>query len=600
VDSSPDSDPEEHTIISSAEPGTQAPHDNEPPTSQVSWSASPTPDPPQRPANPNCGLPPDSSLEFKESTMIPDSSGGPLLSNIIPVKENKPSAPPSSPPVNEISSDSDEDMEMETSVPKALGEDTTGVARVSAFCAKTTSSEHGLVKPIVQVEETPQAKIKNMNISPRDQNLENEDVLMSESNTARHSTPGSVKRKLVESPTKPNSRKSKRREFKIVGFGNESPPSINVELALRKDRMESLQRYREERKSSMNFESRLGNPETTETSRIVDEMDIDVSDTPPGTHNFRAMSPRHQGLYDEPSPPRPLFKSESLPNASALSSPAVSLPQEYRAGESPCPSEQSLRGKVEPSIVQASTVFETFRAAYPEYSGNAKHFRGQCTQMNKLDQEDKMVPKWQWDDFIIRHKTDYATYVLMCVEDGEDPEPYHRFYKNGIRDTLYKKGIIDSQRTLLRALEELGAGMPAPPLAKTRQSRADRTSLSSTFHEQKRPLEHRGPHVQRARPRHSLPVESHANQQPPPPSTPFRRPTHSASVRSSIEVQSTSHPNLLSRLAVETPPSVSRTQESTGDKFRDFFMAVQRATSVTGSSKVSLRQKSNEHKGHKS
>ena len=102
------------------------------------------------------------------------------------------------------------------------------------------------------------------------------------------------------------------------------------------------------------------------------------------------------------------------------------------------------------------TVFQSFKAAYPEYNGNEKHFENQCNQMYQLEQEDKMVPKWQWDDFIIRNRTDYSQYAMDCIDQGENPEPYYRFYKDNIRNTLYTRGIIQNTKTLQRALEELG------------------------------------------------------------------------------------------------------------------------------------------------
>ncbi|KAL1612985.1 hypothetical protein SLS60_001216 [Paraconiothyrium brasiliense] len=110
---------------------------------------------------------------------------------------------------------------------------------------------------------------------------------------------------------------------------------------------------------------------------------------------------------------------------------------------------------------KSTTVFETFKATYPAYKGDIRHFLGQCKQMEKLDEQDKMVPKWQWDDFIIRNRTDYREYANQCLDNGEDAEPYYRFYKDNIRDTLYKEGVVDGRKTLAAAIHELEGGTSA-------------------------------------------------------------------------------------------------------------------------------------------
>lgn len=107
------------------------------------------------------------------------------------------------------------------------------------------------------------------------------------------------------------------------------------------------------------------------------------------------------------------------------------------------------------------TIFETFKVTYPTYTGDSRHFLGQCKQMEKLDSEDKMVPKWQWDDFIIRNRTDYREYANDCLDRGEDAEPYYRFYKDSIRDTLFTENIVTSSKTLRAAIEELEGGAAA-------------------------------------------------------------------------------------------------------------------------------------------
>lgn len=102
-----------------------------------------------------------------------------------------------------------------------------------------------------------------------------------------------------------------------------------------------------------------------------------------------------------------------------------------------------------------ATIFDTFQHTYPSYPGNERQFLNQCKAIDKLHQEDKMVPKWQWDDFIVRYQTDYKEYTDQCFDNNEHPEPYHRFYKDNVQNTLYTECVIQSRKTLLTAIEEL-------------------------------------------------------------------------------------------------------------------------------------------------
>lgn len=130
---------------------------------------------------------------------------------------------------------------------------------------------------------------------------------------------------------------------------------------------------------------------------------------------------------------------------------------------------------------KSETIFEMFKATYPAYTGDVRHFLGQCKQMEKLDEQDKMVPKWQWDDFIIRNRSDYRDYANECLDNGEDAEPYYRFYKDNIRDTLYTGGIIANRKTLVNAIREVESGTAARATAASVTGTAAKVSRSPSF-----------------------------------------------------------------------------------------------------------------------
>ncbi|KAI4956229.1 hypothetical protein J4E91_000440 [Alternaria rosae] len=680
--------------------------------SEISWDTSP--EPPPRSARAHQELPPDSSIEKpashsehnSASQRIPASKQSQNRSVVEISDDDEPTGPSSSPPVPAAPADSDDEMNMEESVPQALGEDLTRHRKETSAIGKLPKSDPLRSPVVVQVKETPYGKGKNApgaqssSGEPKQQsstsivhstydtpslsdlaelgvvqslgdkhkeveepssvakslhgddsgdiempdNIPDARDLNSETAAAQqsqhrldertkptsmsHATPKfthlspendgvrpspaiphltlqSTKRKLISSPTKSKRLQSKRREIKIVGFGDEAPSAIDPVAALLKERDESLRRWREQRNSSTSFDSR---PETTSrfTTEDSDAMEIDGAVKAEKKEPSPSMSPRHQDLYDEPS------SRQVKPAANPASQPLTTYPQSQDRsrdnrprGPVPIPMQPPPASSKQADQDGAQTVFQSFKAAYPQYDGDEKHFQNQCTQMYQLEQEDKMVPKWQWDDFIIRNRTDYRQYAMDCVGQGEDPEPYHRFYKNDIRDTLYKEGIIKNTKTLERALEELSGGSPAKAVESgqavqsVQKPKPARKSLPGAFNKPKKPTHDRVNNAH-SRPRQSLPTDPRLHAQSP------LRPTSPSSGSSSRPqphpsnptkgVPSTTRPTR--RPSTNNPPSnttkptdPSSASTSTGDKYRDFVFGIQRSASWTGSTKVSSTPK---------
>ncbi|KAL8940717.1 MAG: hypothetical protein Q9216_002667 [Gyalolechia sp. 2 TL-2023] len=115
-----------------------------------------------------------------------------------------------------------------------------------------------------------------------------------------------------------------------------------------------------------------------------------------------------------------------------------------------------------PAISQGNSskagIFSLFRATYPEYLGTEEHFVGMCRRIHQLVKADRMEHKSLWDDFVVRHKTDYPQYYQQCMDNAEDPKPYERFYREEIDEPKYSKRVLQPS--------SLGEVMPidqAPP-----------------------------------------------------------------------------------------------------------------------------------------
>jgi hypothetical protein len=90
-----------------------------------------------------------------------------------------------------------------------------------------------------------------------------------------------------------------------------------------------------------------------------------------------------------------------------------------------------------------NALYSKFTEAYPDYTGDEKHFVGLCRMIDNLQKAEKMEHKSLWDDFIIRHKTNYGKYIVKCSEEGDDPVPYIKFYHDQIDEPAYTKRIME-------------------------------------------------------------------------------------------------------------------------------------------------------------
>lgn len=108
---------------------------------------------------------------------------------------------------------------------------------------------------------------------------------------------------------------------------------------------------------------------------------------------------------------------------------------------------------VQQSLSGSTGLFQAFKAAYPDYQGDLKHFVGLCRRIDQLQKAQQMEHRALWDSFVIRHKTDYEPYLLQCMAEVENPLPYEVYFKNEIEDLLHNKKIL-TPTTLAAALRE--------------------------------------------------------------------------------------------------------------------------------------------------
>ena len=88
------------------------------------------------------------------------------------------------------------------------------------------------------------------------------------------------------------------------------------------------------------------------------------------------------------------------------------------------------------------TLFTKFTAAYPSYTGDKKHFTMMCTKIARLDDSSRMEHQSLWDDFIIRHSTDYQQY-MKSAGDAKTALPYEEYYRKEVEEPLHHSRIVN-------------------------------------------------------------------------------------------------------------------------------------------------------------
>ncbi|KAH7126881.1 hypothetical protein B0J11DRAFT_288525 [Dendryphion nanum] len=382
-----------------------------------------------------------------------------------------------------------------------------------------------------------------------------------------------TKRKPRTSPSKINVRPVKRRDIKIVEFGTGVPLSAEPQSDYLRERRNAIQRLRGRRDRDL-IKKEVGaaahishsNDQTPPSRRAITLADRDLHAQENVSSAYRARVSR-----EEPPPP---FSLSGFHQDQGTSK------------------DDPIQVDITPK-----TIFELFKDTYPEYTGDMKHFVKECTKMYGLEREDKMIPKWQWDDYLIRNRLDYKEYAIEQLNRDVDPQDvmdYHRFYKDVIRNTKYTQGILKDTATLVAALDELGqrptpeeqtTRLPPRPLPKAPAAGQWQNSPRHSFqrfesYSPKPTLPERRyqyPLIQTGNSGQNSPIVAHT------PSESDRRTRQQLSVSNTPSQQSRSRQR---PSAVSRPPNQFNRLSRSSSYFRDFTRGLEKMTSVTGSTEV--------------
>ena len=105
-------------------------------------------------------------------------------------------------------------------------------------------------------------------------------------------------------------------------------------------------------------------------------------------------------------------------------------------------------------------VYTKFRDEYMDYTGDLKHFIGICRMLSRSHKAGTAQHRSLWDDFMIKHFTDYGPYLISCHAASEDPIPYEQYYRDRVDEPCHNKRILTPE-SLREALESNGRSSSA-------------------------------------------------------------------------------------------------------------------------------------------
>lgn len=152
----------------------------------------------------------------------------------------------------------------------------------------------------------------------------------------------------------------------------------------------------------------------------------------------RSFTPTYEGRRQATAARHLVIAGSPTPGTSFAPPPAQRDNSNKALSYAPKPSQHNG----ESPQASPSTSFETFKRAYPDYSGSSRDFTT-ALLMVKTRQRDRILHEILYDDFIRAYTTDYFVYVSECSRRHfknilRDIE----WYNENVQDLLYTKKVV--------------------------------------------------------------------------------------------------------------------------------------------------------------
>jgi hypothetical protein len=109
-----------------------------------------------------------------------------------------------------------------------------------------------------------------------------------------------------------------------------------------------------------------------------------------------------------------------------------------------------------------NNLYETYKASYPEYQGDAEQFHKACKQIKALLGDGRAPHPSLWDDFIFRRHHEYRGYLREVREACEDAMPYLQYYTERVEKPALMQLVVKPSYISCLGDSAIGSSVKCP------------------------------------------------------------------------------------------------------------------------------------------
>ncbi|KAL0262536.1 hypothetical protein SLS55_001504 [Diplodia seriata] len=177
------------------------------------------------------------------------------------------------------------------------------------------------------------------------------------------------------------------------------------------------------------------------TLPITDPQQIAANDAPVNPPGDLATPSLAEEKAASTTGPQHVVADDALANSPGGVDAIQPVPKVNEVG--PTDLGQTEPPRKDPGVTKPNDTFDQFCQAYPEYTGNRKHFENLCGQLDSLRRMELGLHPFLWDDYIVRSRRDFKSYTDECADEGIDPLPWSKYYVDAIPGPQFTRGVMN-------------------------------------------------------------------------------------------------------------------------------------------------------------
>lgn len=137
---------------------------------------------------------------------------------------------------------------------------------------------------------------------------------------------------------------------------------------------------------------------------------------------------------------------------------------------------------------EVQAIFKKFCCDYPGYTGDYGHFTELCSKLQAVRAQGLLGRSNLWDDFIIMHLEQYPSYLENCASESTEPLSWENYFISHFSKSIHRKRSLSSYSIEVAASQfaqpeviPSQASGEADLSSQTEQGEAVNTSLATSF-----------------------------------------------------------------------------------------------------------------------